>query len=327
MFKKRKSIALFIALLAMIFTVACGDIDALSQATQQTSSSSVITIESIPEYAGEPYIVLNNNEPDFDEEYFTTESFETYSDLDSLGRCGVAFANVGKDIMPTEERGSISQVKPTAWHSVKYDCVDGKHLYNRCHLIGFQLTGENANEKNLITGTRYLNVVGMLPFENMVADYVKETNNHVLYRVTPVFEGDNLLAKGVQIEAESVEDNGEDILFNVFCYNNQPGIVLDYKTGESKQATAEDDDFSVNDDTVKYILNTNSKKFHELDCSSVSLLCIDKEPTDALHPLIPPAPTFRNLPLLFSSLSAGPLHPLMRNATAPCQMQRHRDRK
>ena len=277
MFKKRKSIALFIALLAMIFTVACGDIDALSQATQQTSSSSVITIESIPEYAGEPYIVLNNNEPDFDEEYFTTESFETYSDLDSLGRCGVAFANVGKDIMPTEERGSISQVKPTAWHSVKYDCVDGKHLYNRCHLIGFQLTGENANEKNLITGTRYLNVVGMLPFENMVADYVKETNNHVLYRVTPVFEGDNLLAKGVQIEAESVEDNGEDILFNVLCYNNQPGIVLDYKTGESKQATAEDDDFSVNDDTVKYILNTNSKKFHELDCSSVSTMKKDSK--------------------------------------------------
>ena len=277
MFKKRKSIALFIALLAMIFTVACGDIDALSQATQQTSSSSVITIESIPEYAGEPYIVLNNNEPDFDEEYFTTESFETYSDLYSLGRCGVAFANVGKDIMPTEERGSISQVKPTAWHSVKYDCVDGKHLYNRCHLIGFQLTGENANEKNLITGTRYLNVVGMLPFENMVADYVKETNNHVLYRVTPVFEGDNLLAKGVQIEAESVEDNGEDILFNVFCYNNQPGIVLDYKTGESKQATAEDDDFSVNDDTVKYILNTNSKKFHELDCSSVSTMKKDSK--------------------------------------------------
>ncbi len=277
MFKKRKSIALFIALLAMIFTVACGDIDALSQATQQTSSSSVITIESIPEYAGEPYIVLNNNEPDFDEEYFTKESFETYSDLDSLGRCGVALANVGKDIMPTEERGSISQVKPTAWHSVKYDCVDGKHLYNRCHLIGFQLTGENANEKNLITGTRYLNVVGMLPFENMVADYVKETNNHVLYRVTPVFEGDNLLAKGVQIEAESVEDNGEDILFNVFCYNNQPGIVLDYKTGESKQATAEDDDFSVNDDTVKYILNTNSKKFHELDCSSVSTMKKDSK--------------------------------------------------
>lgn len=277
MFKKRKSIALFIALLAMIFTVACGDIDALSQATQQTSSSSVTTMESIPEYSGEPYIVLNNNEPDFDEEYFTTESFETYSDLDSLGRCGVAFANVGKDIMPTEERGSISQVKPTAWHSVKYDCVDGKHLYNRCHLIGFQLTGENANEKNLITGTRYLNVVGMLPFENMVADYVKETNNHVLYRVTPVFEGDNLLAKGVQIEAEPVEDNGEDILFNVFCYNNQPGIVLDYKTGESKQATAEDDDFSANDDTVKYILNTNSKKFHELDCSSVSTMKKDSK--------------------------------------------------
>ena len=234
MFKKRKSIALFIALLAMIFTVACGDIDALSQATQQTSSSSVITIESIPEYAGEPYIVLNNNEPDFDEEYFTTESFETYSDLDSLGRCGVAFANVGKDIMPTEERGSISQVKPTAWHSVKYDCVDGKHLYNRCHLIGFQLTGENANNKNLITCTRSMNTGAMLDFENKVAKYIKKTGNHVLYRVTPIYKDNNKLASGVQMEAYSVEDNGKGIKFNVYIYNVQDGIEINYKTGDSK---------------------------------------------------------------------------------------------
>ena len=214
--KKRKSIALLFTLITLIFTVACGNLDAFSQSAQ---SSAVISMETLPEYSGQPYVVINNNEPNFEQQYFNTNSFESYSDLDSLGRCGVAFANIGKDIMPTEERGSISHVKPTGWHSVKYDNVDGKYLYNRCHLIGFQLTGENANEKNLITGTRYLNVEGMLPFENMVADYVKETNHHVLYRVTPLFEGDNLLATGVQIEAASVEDNGEDILFNVFCYN------------------------------------------------------------------------------------------------------------
>ena len=216
--KKRKNIVLLFTFITLIFTVACGNLDAFSQSTQ---SSAVISMEMLPEYSGEPYVVINNNEPNFEQKYFNTNSFESYSDLDSLGRCGVAFANIGKDIMPTEERGSISHVKPTGWHSVKYDNVDGKYLYNRCHLIGFQLTGENANEKNLITGTRYLNVEAMLPFENMVADYVKETNNHVLYRVTPLFEGDNLLAKGVQIEASSVEDNGEDILFNVFCYNSQ----------------------------------------------------------------------------------------------------------
>lgn len=264
----KKIILLLFTVFSILFT-ACNTLD--------TTQSSGITMQNIPEFSGEPYVVLNNNQPNFQESDFTTTSFETYSELDNLGRCGVAFANVGTDIMPTEERGSISQVKPSGWQSVKYDIVDGKYLYNRCHLIGFQLTGENANAKNLITGTRYLNVTGMLPFENMVADYVKETNNHVLYRVTPIFEGDNLLAKGVTIEAASVEDKGEEILFHVFCYNVQPGIVLDYKTGESKQATAEDDDFSVNDDTVKYILNTNSKKFHELDCSSVSTMKKDSK--------------------------------------------------
>ena len=179
-------------------------------------------------------IILNNNVPEFYEEDLATKSFEQYSELDELGRCGVAFASIGIDIMPTEERESIGQIKPTGWQTVKYDCVDGKYLYNRCHLIGYQLTAENANEKNLITGTRYMNVEGMLPFENMVAEYIKETRNHVLYRVTPIFKGDNLVASGVQIEAESVEDKGKEISFNVYVYNNQPGILIDYLTGKSE---------------------------------------------------------------------------------------------
>ena len=187
---------------------------------------------ALPPYSGEPYISVCGGDPDFSENEITSVSFEYYSELDALGRCGVCIASVGQDIMPTEKRGSIGQVKPTGWHTVKYDFVDGKYLYNRCHLIGFQLTGENANKRNLITGTRYLNVEGMLPFENMVADYVKETGNHVMYRVTPIFVGDELLARGVHIEAESVEDGGDGIMFNVFCYNVQPGVVLDYATGE-----------------------------------------------------------------------------------------------
>ncbi|MDE6280700.1 MAG: DNA/RNA non-specific endonuclease, partial [Oscillospiraceae bacterium] len=157
-----------------------------------------ISIDDIPEYSGEPYVILQDNQPDFDLEDLTLEPFETYSELDSLGRCGVAYANICLEIMPTEPRGDIGQVKPSGWQTVKYDCVDGKYLYNRCHLIGYQLAGENANKQNLITGTRYMNVVGMLPFENMVDDYVEETENHVLYRVTPVFAGDHLVASGVQ---------------------------------------------------------------------------------------------------------------------------------
>ena len=192
-----------------------------------------INIDDIPEYSGEPYVVLQDNWPDFDAGDLTTEAFETYSELDSLGRCGVAYANICLEIMPTEPRGDIGQVKPTGWQTAKYDCVDGKYLYNRCHLIGYQLAGENANKQNLITGTRYMNVTGMLPFENMVDDYVEETENHVLYRVTPVFDGDNLVASGVQMEAFSVEDEGEGVCFNVFVYNVQPGIVIDYATGES----------------------------------------------------------------------------------------------
>lgn len=226
-------------------------------------------LAAIPEYTGSAYTVLNDNIPDFPEEDFTEESFETYSNMDSLGRCGVAYANIGEDLMPTTKRGSIGQVKPSGWHTVKYDSVDGKYLYNRCHLIGYQLTAENANEKNLITGTRYLNTEGMLPFENMVADYIKETGNHVLYRVTPLFDGNNLVATGVQMEAESVEDKGDGILYNVFCYNIQPGITIDYKSGDS----SENEDMPVQTEAAsvsEFVLNTSSKKFHMPSCSSIS---------------------------------------------------------
>ena len=193
------------------------------------------SVSNVPEFSNSPYVVIHDNIPEFDEADKTVEAYEFYSDLDRLGRCGYAMACVGVELMPTEERGNIGQVKPSGWHTVKYDFVDGKYLYNRCHLIGFQLAGENANKANLITGTRYLNVDGMLPFENLVADYVKETENHVLYRVTPVFDGDNLLARGVQMEGWSVEDNGEGICFNVYVYNNQPGVKIDYKDGTSQQ--------------------------------------------------------------------------------------------
>ena len=189
--------------------------------------------EVIPEYSGNPYVELNGNVPYFTDEELSTTAFELYGELDSLGRCGACYANICKEIMPTEERGSIGMVKPTGWHTVKYDCITDRYLYNRCHLIGYQLAGENANEKNLITGTRYLNVDGMLPFENEVADYVDETDNHVLYRVTPVFSDDNLVASGVIIEAKSVEDKGAGVQFNVYCYNVQPGISIDYIDGQS----------------------------------------------------------------------------------------------
>ncbi|MCR5608476.1 MAG: DNA/RNA non-specific endonuclease [Lachnospiraceae bacterium] len=181
----------------------------------------------------EPYIELNNNIPQFDKKDKKTEAFEIYSELDELGRCQLAYANICKELMPDDERESIGSVKPTGWKTKKYKCVEGRYLYNRCHLIGFQLAGENANKLNLITGTRYLNVTGMLPFENMVADYVKEYDNHVLYRVTPYFEGEELVARGVQMEGYSVEDNGEGISFNVFVYNIQPGVEIDYATGKS----------------------------------------------------------------------------------------------
>ncbi len=246
-----------------------------TEATTPTATTkkaeAVVSDSSIPEYSGKAYIALNNNQPEFTSSEITTKAFESYSSLDYSGRCGVAFACLGIETMPTEERGEIGMIKPSGWHSVKYDCVDGKYLYNRCHLIGFQLSGENANDRNLITGTRYLNIQGMLPFENMVADYIKETNNHVMYRVTPVFEGENLLCKGVKMEGYSVEDNGDGICFNVFCYNAQPSIKIDYKTGESyliaKPTEATTKESEKNEAT--YILNTSSKKFHYPDCSSV----------------------------------------------------------
>ncbi len=194
-----------------------------------------VNITDIPAYSGEPYVVINGNEPEFSAEYKRgSGTFENYSPLDDLDRCGTAFACLGKDLMPTEERGEIGSVKPSGWQTAKYDFIDGKYLYNRCHLIGFQLAGENANNKNLVTGTRYMNTKGMLPFENMVADYIKETDMRVLYRVTPVFEGDELLCRGVQIEAYSVDDGGDGICFNVFCYNVQPGVVIDYATGNNQ---------------------------------------------------------------------------------------------
>lgn len=295
--KLRKQLLLLAALLALTLT-GCEAQDLLS--TERADSGSEVTaaytmtesqitdqaptavsVLDVPEFSGEPYVVLNGNEPDFTDEEKTTESYEHYSDLDSLGRCGVAEANIGQDLMPTEKRGAIGQVKPTGWHTVKYDQVEGKYLYNRCHLIGYQLTAENANEKNLITGTRYLNVQGMLPFENMAADYVKETGNHVLYRVTPVFEGSNLVASGVLMEAESVEDKGEGILYCVYVYNVQPGININYATGDSsasgtnqtavtEQATqAVTQAASQQTSTESYILNTNTKKFHRPSCSSV----------------------------------------------------------
>ena len=191
-------------------------------------------IEELPEYSGQSYVVINNNEPNFEDSYKTTNSFETYNVLDYLDRAGVAFANISIDLMPTEKRESIGMVKPSGWHTVKYDIIEDKYLYNRCHLIAYQLTGENANEKNLITCTDQMNKTTMLQFENQVANYIKKTSNHVLYRVTPIYDGDNLLAKGVQMEAYSIEDNGEGIKFNVFVYNVQDGIEIDYKTGESR---------------------------------------------------------------------------------------------
>lgn len=191
-------------------------------------------IGNIPDYSEEKYIVINNNEPYFKLEDYENKSFESYSEMDSLNRCGVAFANIGKDLMPTEKRGSIGMVKPSGWHTIKYDFVDGKYLYNRCHLIGYQLTGENANEKNLITCTRSMNTGVMLDYENRVATYIKETSNHVLYRVTPLFEDNNLVAKGVLMEGLSQEDQGKGIKFNIFVYNIEEGVEIDYRTGDSK---------------------------------------------------------------------------------------------
>lgn len=243
----------------------------LPQENQQASAVSV-SLEEVPAYSGSPYVELDGNQPGFSLEERTTDSFETYSTLDALGRCGPAYACIGQDLMPTEDRESISSVRPTGWVQAEYDFVEGGSLYNRCHLIGFQLTGENANEENLITGTRYMNVEGMLPFENMVADYIKETGNHVLYRAIPIFEGENLVASGVVMEAFSVEDEGEGVCFHVYVYNVQPGVEIDYATGESWEtgdSASSALESQAEEQETDYVLNTSSKKFHLPDCSSV----------------------------------------------------------
>lgn len=232
--KLRMGVSFLILFCAFIYSKNSVEINRYISKIIPINYTYAYSIENIPEYTNKEYIIINNNEPYFTEEDYTLKSFEKYSDLDLLGRCGVAYANVGIDTMPTTERGSIGMIKPTGWHTIKYDIVNGKYLYNRCHLIGYQLTGENDNEKNLITCTRQMNIGAMLEYENKVADYVKKTNNHVLYRVTPVFKDSNLLATGVEIEAYSVEDNGEGIKFNVFIYNVQEGIEIDYTTGDSK---------------------------------------------------------------------------------------------
>ena len=246
------------------------------------NNNSYVSLDAIPAYDGKAYVAVNNNEPFFTDSDMTTTAFENYSDLDSLGRCGVAYANICKDIMPTEERGKIGMIKPSGWHTVKYDVIKDRYLYNRCHLIGYQLAGENANPKNLITGTRYLNVEGMLPFENLVADYVNNTGNHVLYRVTPMFSGSNLVANGVLIEAKSVEDNGGGILFNVYCYNVQPGVGINYENGDSwldgttgsassgsdSSAAENSAADSSNSETMVHITATG-KKYHRAGCRTL----------------------------------------------------------
>lgn len=234
-----------------------------------------VSVAEIPAYSGEAFVILENNVPAFQEKDYVTESYEFYDDLDAMNRCTYTMACIGPDLMPTEDRGNIGMVRPTGWVTAKYDFVDGKYLYNRCHLIGFQLTGENANERNLITGTRYMNVEGMLPFENMVADYIKETGNHVLYRVVPIFEGDNLLASGVTMEAWSVEDSGEGICFHVYVYNVQPGVEIDYATGESWLAEPV---VGEGEDIMIYVVNTGSGKFHDGSCpQAVSIKSENKE--------------------------------------------------
>lgn len=273
-----------------------GDPDA---AASTGSGVTTLSYRDVPAYDGNPYVYVNDGEPVFTDEQRAAEpGCERYGDLDELGRCTGAFAVVSPETQPTEKRGSIGEVPPSGWQMAKYDFVEGKYLFNRCHLLGYQLTGENANTQNLITGTRYLNVEGMLPFENAVADYVDATGNHVLMAVTPVFEGSELVACGVHMMAESVEDGGEGVAFNVFCYNVQPGVVIDYGTGASmleedatplpdvsgaesapdaasegagageaseKGATGSDEGKGV----AEYVLNTNSRKFHLPSCSSV----------------------------------------------------------
>jgi len=290
----RKIFAVICSLMLAVSLVlsGCGQkgSNAAAPAGNSVNAANAAGIVSVPAYSGKPFIAINGNKPNFTEADLTEKSFEKYSPLDSLKRCGTAFANVSKETMPKEKRGSIGQVKPSGWMQANYRIVGYNndknfYLYNRCHLIGYQLTAENANERNLITGTRYMNMEVMEPFENMVADYIKETGNHVLYRVTPVFNGNNLVASGVQMEAMSVEDKGAGISFNVFCYNVQPGVEINYADGKSKLAEGQQtaktagnkpkvcptaDDYAVQ----SYVLNNGSKKFHKPDCSGAEKISV-----------------------------------------------------
>ncbi len=265
---KRYQKILCILLVLMLSLTGCS-VSVKETGSKQNSQDKLKTVASNEREVtdiSDPYMIVDENVPGFSEDEITTESFEHYSELDALGRCGVATACIGTDLMPTEKRGNISRVKPTGWHSIQYDSVEGKSLYNRCHLIAHQLAGEDANEKNLITGTRYMNVSGMLPFEEEVGDYVRETGNHVMYRVTPVFEGDNLLADGVQMEAYSVEDQGKGVSYNVYIFNAQPDIWIDYATGDSREI--QPDDMVSKEDASDFVLNTNTKKFHLPSCGN-----------------------------------------------------------
>lgn len=274
----RKKIQLFFItlFLSIVGMQGCENInnDSFSFPYEEEETKENLSQETGTEQTEEPFEIWNHNIPVFTDDEITTQSFERYSELDELGRCGTALACIGENLMPAEERGRIGQIKPSGWHTVKYEFIDGNYLYNRCHLIGYQLAGENANEKNLITGTRYMNVEGMLPYENMVADYVKETKNHVMYRVTPVFEGENLLASGVEMEAYSVEDEGEGISYHVFVYNKQPGIFIDYASGESRIIVREKEtEPEAETETAKeyhYVLNNNTMRFHLPSCESVN---------------------------------------------------------
>lgn len=272
---RKKGRMVSVLLLSVLLLCGCDSStigDLISQGTSHIQSE-YVTLDHIPEYDGDAWIEVNGDIPFFKEEEKTTEVFEEYSNLDSLGRCGPAYANLCKELMPTEPRGEIGSVRPSGWHTAKYSgLVDGNYLYNRCHLIGFQLAGENANEKNLITGTRYLNVEGMLPFENELADYIKTTKNHVLYRVTPIYEEENLVASGVLMEAWSVEDDGAGICFCIYCYNVQPQISIDYATGESwlsSEGVAGKPAEKKEQGKTAYVINTGTRKFHTPDCSSV----------------------------------------------------------
>ena len=271
---KRNFAEIISLLLAILMLTACSEFENIEQTvskekettTQYTEIAHSKSVSEVEPYTVYPYTVINNNVPEFEKTDYT-KSFEKYGELDSLGRCTSCIANIGTDIMPTEERGAIGSVKPTGWQVAKYSNVDGRYLYNRCHLIGYQLSAENANPNNLITGTRYLNIEGMLPFESKVATYVKTTSNHVLYRVTPIFKDNELVARGVQMEAYSIEDDGEGVEFNVYCYNVQPDIEIDYKTGNSKYLGNEAETID-NGEKQKYIVNISTKKFHKEDCPS-----------------------------------------------------------